>query len=51
MLTPCPECATEMSETANACPKCGWTHPNPALKIVGVILAILFGYLLISVLF
>ena len=55
----CPDCGTEVSKNAEACPKCGRKHPklnkmNLFAKehpILSIILSFLFVYLILGPLF
>jgi predicted amidophosphoribosyltransferase len=44
----CPSCAMEIDAKSKACPICGYEFPsrNASLKVVALILALLFLYLI-----
>lgn len=41
-LKPCPECATEISDKATKCPKCGARVRNPKRGVIGQLFKWLF---------
>ena len=43
-LINCPECKTEVSQTAYDCPKCGATLKKPTRTIFGKFIKLLFIY-------
>lgn len=46
----CPSCAMEIDKNVKNCPVCGYefTQPNPLIKWIAILLAILLLYLTLS---